>query len=154
MLIVINLFISFFCTKTPYAWSLLANMAFFGLTRFTYSLGWMLVAFYIILGHSNIGLIILANPAMNAAGRLVYVSYLISPIIMMIVYSNTDHGIFMTMVGNVTLGMGHMFLAFTFGFLIYALIQWPIIRTTQIFAYPVISYDSLIKVHHSVKSAA
>ena len=93
LFIVINLFISYFCTKNPYAWPSSANMAFFSLTRSTYTLGWFLVAFYIIFGHSNIGKFALANPVFNAAGRLVYIAYLISPIIMMIVYSNTDHGI-------------------------------------------------------------
>jgi hypothetical protein len=129
LFIVINLFISFFCTKNPYAWPSSANMAFFSLTRSTFTLGWFLIAFYIIFGHSNIGKFALANPVFNAAGRLVYPAYLISPIIMMIVYSNTDHGVFMTLLGNMTLGMGHMFIAFFFGFFIFVLIQWPIIRT-------------------------
>ncbi len=82
-----------------------------------------------IFGHSNIGKSALANPIFNAAGKLVYATYLISPIIMMVVYSNTDHGIFMTLVGNMTLGMGHVFISFIFGFLIYMMIQWPIVRT-------------------------
>jgi hypothetical protein len=106
----------------PYAWPKSANIAFFCLTRSSYALGWMLLAFYIIFGHSNIGKLMLCNPAFNAMGKLVYPAYLVSPIIMMIVYSNTDHGIFMTMLGNMTLGMGHMFIAFIFGFFIYTLI--------------------------------
>ena len=121
-MILTNLFISYGCTKTPYAWTKAANMAFFSLTRSTYSLGWMFIAFYIILGHSRVGRIIMGNPAFNACGRLVYIAYLISPIVMMIVYSNTDSGVFMTLVGNITLGMGHMMVAFIGGFIIYALI--------------------------------
>lgn len=121
---VINLFISFFCTKTPYAWSKTANMAFFSLTRSTYSLGWMLIAFYILFGKTNVGNFALANPAFNGCGRLVYPAYLIAPIVMMIIYSNTDHGVFMTLVGNMTLGMGNMVLAFVFAAIAYMLIQW------------------------------
>ena len=120
ILIVINLFISFFCTKNPYAWTKAANMAFFSLTRSTYSLGWLLIAFYIILGHTTVGKFALCNPAFNAMGKIVYITYLISPVVMMIIYSNTDHGVFMTLVGNITLGMGHMMLAFVVGFMIYA----------------------------------
>ncbi len=122
ILIIINMFISYFCTMNPYAWPKSANMAFFSLTRSTYALGWMLIAFYIILGHSNIGKLILMNPVFNAVGKLVYPAYLISPIIMMVVYSNTDHGIFMTMIGNVTLGMGHMMIAFSIAAVIYIFI--------------------------------
>ena len=145
IMIIINLFISFFCTKNPYAWPKDANIAFFCLTRSSYALGWMLVAFYIIFGHSNLGKLILGNPAFNAMGKLVYPAYLISPIIMMIVYANTDHGIFMSMLGNMTLGMGHMFIAFIVGFFVYSLIQWPITRLMQIFMYPLISHDYLVK---------
>ena len=108
----------------------------------------MLIAFYLIFGHSLTGKLALSNPIFNAAGKLVYSAYLISPIIMMIVYANTDHGIFMTLVGNMTLGMGHMFIAFIFGFLIYLMIQWPIIRTLQIFLYPLISHDYLVKANY------
>ena len=124
-------------------------MAFFSLTRSSYALGWMFIAFYVILGHTSIGTIILSSPAFNAAGKLVFVAYLISPIIMMIVYSNTDHGVFMTLVGNMTLGMGHMFLAFVFGFIIYALIQWPIIRVIQLYIHPYVSHDDILKIQNT-----
>jgi hypothetical protein len=148
LMIVINLFISFFCTKTPYAWPKAANIAFFCFTRSSYALGWMLLAFYIIFGYSNTGRLLFGNPAFNAMGKLIYPAYLIAPIIMMIVYGNTDHGTFMTMLGNMTLGMGHMFVAFVAGFFIYCLIQWPITRTMQIFIYPIISHDYLIKLSY------
>lgn len=147
-MIIINLFISYGCTKTPYAWSKAANMAFFALTRVTYALGWMMLIFYIILGHSRVGLFVLSNPPMNAAGRLVYISYLISPIIMMVVYSNTYSGVFMTLVGNITLGMGHMTLAFTFGALIFILIQWPIMNAIRMYLHPYISHHNIVIKHH------
>ena len=144
-LVIMNLFISHFCSQNPYAWPKSANVAFFALTRSSYTLGWMLIAFYIIFGHSDMGKNALGSPMFNALGKLTYSAYLISPIIMMVVYSNTDHGIFMTLVGNMTLGIGHLIIAFIFGFIIYFLIQWPIIRTLQIFLYPIISEDYLVK---------
>lgn len=146
--VITNLFISYGCTKNPYGWSKIANMAFFSLTRFTYSLGWMMIAFYIILGHTKIGKMILANPAFNGCGRLVYPAYLISPIVMMIVYANTDHGIMMTLIGNVTLGMGHLMISFIVGAMIFIFIQWPIIRTIQLTLYPFISHEDQIKIHY------
>jgi hypothetical protein len=148
LMIITNLFISYFCTKTPYAWPKVANIAFFCLTRSTYTLGWLLLAFYIIFGHSVLGRKLLGNLAFNAMGKLIYPAYLISPIIMMIVYGNTDHGIFMSMLGNMTLGMGHMFVAFIVGFFVYALIQWPITRTLQIFLFPMVSHEYLVKLAH------
>ena len=82
----------------------------------------MLIAFYVMLGHTRLGKMILINPGFNAAGKLVYPAYLIAPIVMMIVYSNTDHGIMMTMNVNMFLGMGNMILAFSIGFFLYVFI--------------------------------
>jgi hypothetical protein len=145
LMIIVNLFISYFCSQNPYAWPKAANIAFFCFTRSSYALGWMLLGFYIIFGHSNLGIMMLGNPVFNALGKLVYPAYLISPIVMMIVYANTDHGVFMSQLGNMTLGMGHMFIAFIAGFFIYILIQWPITRLMQIFMYPLVSHDYEIK---------
>jgi peptidoglycan/LPS O-acetylase OafA/YrhL len=144
-----NLFISFACTKDPYAWSKGANMAFFSLTRSSYSLGWLLIAFYLILGHSPTGLRSLARPGFNAAGRLVYPAYLISPIIMMIVYCNTYAGTMMSMAVNVILGMGHMVIAFTVGFAIYTFIEWPMKCSIRIFLHPIFAHEDVLKIHNS-----
>jgi len=147
VMIFTNLFISYGCTKDPYAWSKLDNILFFSLTRPTYSLGWLLVVFYVILGHTSLGRMILANPGFNAAGKLIYPAYLISPIVMMIVYSSTDHGIMMSMSVNITLGMGHMVLAFGVGFFIYLLLQWPMTCSIRIFLHPIFAHEDLLRVH-------
>jgi peptidoglycan/LPS O-acetylase OafA/YrhL len=147
-MIITNLFISYGCTKTPYAWSNVGNMVYFSLTRFCYSLGWICIAFYIILGHTKVGKVLLASAAFNGCGRLVYPAYLISPIIMMVVYCNTDHGVMMTLLCNVTLGMGHLTLSFIIGAIIYIMIQWPIKRAIQLTLYPFVTHEDLIKVHH------
>ena len=149
LMILTNLFISYGCTKDPYAWSKTANMVFFSLTRSTYSLGWMLIAFYVILGHTRIGKMILINPSFNAAGKLVYPAYLIAPIVIMIVYSNTDHGIMMTMNVNMFLGMGNMILAFSIGFFLYVFIQWPMMCSIRIFLHPIFAHEDILRVHNT-----
>jgi len=84
----------------------------------------MMIAFYIFLGHSKLGRNGLGNPLFNALGKEVYLSYLTAPIIMMIVYSNDERGTFMTFVGNSYLGIGHIFVVFIFGALIYMLVEF------------------------------
>lgn len=147
-LIITNLFISYGCTKNPYAWSNFGNMAFFSLTRSSYSLGWMLVAFYIFFGHTKVGMVLLASSPINGCGRLVYPAYLISPIVMMVVYCNTDHGIMMTLIGNVTLGMGHLMISFIIGAMMYIMIMFPIKRAIQLTLHPFVSHEDMIKVYH------
>lgn len=120
--IVTNLLISYNCTQNPYEWTKLDNILFFCLTRLSYGVGWLLLAFYIILGHTNIGQMILASPPFLALGKLVYCIYLIFPIIMMIVYSSTVKGVFMSLIGNIYLGMGNMMVAFIVAGAVYAII--------------------------------
>jgi hypothetical protein len=83
-----------------------------------------LIVLYLFLGHSKGGLQKLGNPFFNALGKLVYLSYLVSPIIMMIVYANNERGVFMTFVGNTYLGIGHLMVTFLMGFVAYLFIEW------------------------------
>lgn len=83
----------------------------------------MILAFYIFFGYSKLGREKLGNPAFNALGKLVFMAYLISPIIMMMVYSNDERGVFMTLVGNTYLGIGHLFVSFIMGFIAYLFIE-------------------------------
>jgi hypothetical protein len=120
--VITNLFISYNCTLNPYQWNGFENIVFFTTTRSSYALGWMLIAFHIILGHSTAGKAILGNPIFNTLGKLVYIAYLITPIIMMCIYASTWDGVFMSIVFNMTLGFGHQITAFFSAFFIYVLI--------------------------------
>lgn len=142
---VTNIFISYGCSKDPYSWSKLDNMAFYSLTRLSFSLGCMMIACCIILGHSPVLKIILGSPILNIAGHLVYPVYLISPIIMMLLYSSTDHGTFMTLLVCIDFAMGHIVITFSVAFIIYLFIQWPIIQCMRVFLHQYLSHDSVIK---------
>lgn len=147
VMILTNLFISFGCTKDPYGWSKLDNILFFDLTRATYSLGWLLIAFYVLFGHTDLGRMVLINPGFNAAGKLIYGAYLVSPIVMMVVYSNTDHGVTMSMPTNITLGMGHFVVAFVLAFVIYLFLQWPMTCSIRIFLHPIFAHEDVLRMH-------
>jgi hypothetical protein len=83
-----------------------------------------MISFYIFMGHSNLGRNSLGNVVFRQLGKILYIVYLIAPIIMMIVYANTERGVFMTFVGNSFLGIGHLFLAFIFGFISYLFLEF------------------------------
>jgi len=106
----------------------------------------MLLAFYIFLGHSKLGRKALGNPLFNALGKEVYLAYLTAPIIMMIVYSNDERGTFMTFVGNSYLGIGHIFVTFICGTLIYILVEFQVRKLCEIYiVQPFLSHDHIIK---------
>lgn len=145
VLIVVNLFIAYTCSLTPYDWSKLGNGLFFALTRFTFSLGYLFIAFYIFFGHSNLGRLVLGNFGFNAVGKLVYIIYLITPIIMMVVYASTKTGVYMTMINCIYLGMGHMMVGFIIGFLVYVFLNWPILRFNSLTIERFISHEKIVK---------
>ena len=79
-------------------------------------------------------------------GKLVYQTYLLSPILMMIVYCDLDRGVFMTFVGNSYLGIGHILVAFFFGMLIYLLFEWQVTRFFDVFlVQKYLSHDRIVR---------
>ena len=126
--VVTNFFVTYKPGIDAYIWSKGANTAYFILSRVTFTLGWFMIAFYIIFGHSKLGRENLGNSGFNAVGKLVYFAYLASPIIMMIVYSNDERGVFMTFIGNTYLGIGHLLVVFVIGVVVYMFFEWQIKR--------------------------
>ena len=66
----------------------------------------------------------LGNEVTNMLGKSLYLVYLISPILMMVVYSESDRGVFMTFIGNMYLGIGNLLLSFVFAVLLYLLFEY------------------------------
>jgi hypothetical protein len=125
-LIITNLFIYKDCSRNPYKWNKFDNILFYALTRFSWAFAWMLLAFYIILGHASYLTALLCNNIFNSLGRIVFIMYLITPIVMMVVYSSTVSGVFMTIIYDIYMVFGHFILAIIFGILIYIFIQYPL----------------------------
>lgn len=141
-LVVTNFFVTYEPGIDAKNWSDGANTAFFILSRTTCCIGWMIIAFYIFFGWSKMGRNFLGNTMFNTLGKIVFLAYLISPIIMMMVYSNQERGVFMTLVGNTYLGIGHLLVTFILGFFIYLLVEWQLKRFFEVFVInPYLSHD-------------
>ena len=54
-LVLTNFFVTYEPGKDAYIWSTGANVAYYLFSRITSALGWMMLAFYIILGYSKLG---------------------------------------------------------------------------------------------------
>ncbi|CDW89299.1 UNKNOWN [Stylonychia lemnae] len=144
--IVTNFFVTYEPTQDAHNWNNAGNTTYLVLSKITFAMGWMMLAFYIFLGHSKLGRNALGNPLFNALGKLVYLAYLTAPIIMMIVYSNDQRGTFMTFVGNAYLGIGHIFVTFIAGVLIYILVEYQLKKLCEIYiVIPYLSHDHIIR---------
>lgn len=123
-LIFMNMFLTYQPGMDAYKWTTFQNVAFYVSSRLTYALGWMLLAFYMFMGYSKLGINSLGNSTFCLLGKTLFCVYLIAPIIMMVVYASTETGVFMTLIGNSYLGIGHLFLAFIFAVFIYLFLEY------------------------------
>ena len=85
------------------------------------------------MGHTDLGRKGLGNYGFNTVGRTLYMVYLISPIVMMVVYSSTERGVFMTFIGNTYLGIGNLVLSFLFAIFIYLFFEFQVMKLLEIF---------------------
>ena len=104
--------ISFPRQMDPFGWSYEQTGWYFSLSRLSWALGWIIIFFYNVLGYSPLCKVALGNRICNFLGTLVYPCYLIAPLIYMNMYCTTEESIYMTMLGNIILGMGAMFFTF------------------------------------------
>jgi len=94
----------------------------------------------------------LGGMAFNIMGKLVYQTYLLSPILMMLVYCDIERGVFMTFVGNSYLGIGHLLVSFFLGMIIFLLFEWQVTRFFDLFIIQrYLSHDRIIKSHYELQ---
>ena len=110
----------------PFGWSFNATGWYYSLSRFFWALGWMIIFFYIVLGYSPLAKAAMQNKITNFLGHLVYPCYLIAPLIYMNMYCTTPQSIYMTMFGNIILGMGAMLFTFIIVPIYVLIIEYPI----------------------------
>lgn len=113
-------FIAFPREIDPYGWSNEQNATFLALTRICWAVGVMIFFFYHAMDYSPGMKFYMSNPSINILGALIFPCYIMAPLVYMNMYSTRVEAIYMTMIGNVYLGMGAMFttifvaLAYTF----------------------------------------
>ena len=102
-------FIGFPREVDPYGWSNEQNAMFIALTRIGWAIGCMICFFYYAMDYSPGMKFYMSNPSINILGAIIFPCYLLAPMVYMNMYSTRDEAIYMTMIGNVYLGMGAMF---------------------------------------------
>lgn len=149
----------------PYSWSRELNAVYFDLSRMSWAFAMMLFAFFSIIHDSydkgtqnreflnmEMGQEGMAlwqyeemSPIMNVFGRILYSVYLVAPIIMMCFNDYEDGGVFMTMVGNSYIGMGHVFVCIMVCMFVYMFVEYPMDRLIRVtISDKYISHDGMV----------
>ena len=116
----------------PTGWSNTQNALYYATSRFSWAFCWMIIFFMLVMDYAPLLKCMVSNHRTNVAGALIWPSYIFAPIIYMNCYSTMEESFYMTMLGNVILGIGSMFVTLIFSLLFIMFIQGPIDFTIEI----------------------
>jgi len=124
--VVLNAFVAYSGVKDSYSWSIMDNMVYYGLSRPIYVLGCFMVLFAFFSGKLEIARKGFGNTYWIALGRLTYGVYLISPIVLTVLYAGTQRGLYTTSEALKYYGVGQILLSFVLSFLMFVFVEYPL----------------------------
>jgi hypothetical protein len=95
-LVATDLLIARSATAKPYAWSEEQNIMYYALTRWTYVIGGMLIAFAIFFSPNTLIKELLRRPFFRMCGNLCLLCALMTPIIIQLNYNSLPDGQFIS----------------------------------------------------------
>ena len=119
-------FIAFPRQIDPYGWTDAQNAWFYAVTRTGWAICTMTLFFFLVLDHAPLVRHAFANPNTHLLGQLIWPCYIIAPLVYMNMYCTTQSAIFMTMINNIYLGMGAMWITIFFAFSFIFLFSNPV----------------------------
>ena len=130
-LMVYTIFAPFPSEMAPKNWSNTQNALYYAISRFTWAFCWMVIFFMLVMDYAPLLKCMCSNSYANVAGTLVWPSYIFAPLIYMNCYSTMEESFYMTMLGNVILGIGSMNVTLIFSVIFIVFIQSPIDFTVE-----------------------
>lgn len=138
MLLGACIFVDFPRQMDPFGWDDRQNGWFFALSRILWAVACMIIFFKMVLGHSHNMLGMCRNRYVNLVAESVWPTYLLCPIIYMNMYCTVNESIYMTMFGNVILGMGSMMCTFILTIPFMLLLMYPVEAYTKALTLPML----------------
>jgi len=120
------IFIAFPRMVDPYGWTDSQNAWFYALTRTVWAACTMVLFFWLVLDHNPIMRAMAGAPSNNVLLSLLWPSYILAPLVYMNMYCSVSEAIFMTMINNIYLGMGAMWLTIVFAAVFLLLFANPV----------------------------
>jgi hypothetical protein len=120
---------------------MLKNACYYTLVHLLYALCNILAIFLIFCGGFPIARAFLSRPFFIGLGKLTFVTALITPIMVQLIYSQLPEGLFIYFFGVQQLGIGNVICVMMAGLALYLLFEFPFRRLLQWSVLPKISSD-------------
>ena len=134
--------------KAPYSWSMASNIAYNCLTRISFSAGNFLQLFVFFLSGFTSGKAFLSRPLFLVMGKLCFITGLITPIMVQLIYSTLPDGLFVSFNKVLELGLGNVCCVMIAAFLLYLLFEFPFRRLIEYTLLPLVSHDDIYHLSH------
>ena len=125
----------------PYSWTMLKNACYYTFVHTIYSFANIIALFLIFCGGFPMARAFLARPFFVGLGKLTFVTALITPIMVQLIYSQLPEGLFVYFIGVQELGIGNVICVMMAGLALYLLFEFPMRRLLQWSVLPAISSD-------------
>jgi hypothetical protein len=126
--IVFGLLIGHSAIAKPYSWTMLENACYYTITHLMYASGNIALLFVIFCGGGTMSKAFLSRPFFVALGKLCFISSLITPICVQLIYSQLPNGLFITFNGVFELGVGNVVCVMAAGIALYIMFELPFRR--------------------------
>lgn len=93
-LVMTNLLIGHSAIASPYSWTMTENVIYFTLTRPTYAIGIHMILFVFWTGGFTFGKAFISRALFRVLGKLSFESAMITPLMVQLIYSTLESGIF------------------------------------------------------------
>ena len=133
-LLIISLFIIGPTLASPYKWPMWANMAFYGVTRFTFILGAFMCVFSLFMSPNTFVKELMTRPVFKALGSCCFMMALITPQVIELNIAASPDGNYLTSANTTYFGASFIVMIFLASMFFYLTIQWPIQAVTNRFS--------------------
>jgi hypothetical protein len=117
------------------------NACYYTFVHTLYSFANIIALFLIFCGGFPMARAFLARPFFIGLGKLTFVTALITPIMVQLIYSQLPEGLFVYFIGVQELGIGNVICVMMAGLTLYLLFEFPMKRLLQWSVLPAISSD-------------
>ena len=144
--IVFALLIGYSAINAPYEWSMGFNAFYYTVMHILWVFSNAIAIFMIFCGGFTFTRSFMGRPFFIGAGKLCFVTALISPIMIQLIYTQMPEGLFLAMVGVNAYAIGNVICILFVGMVLYLAFEFPMRRLLE---WSVISAISNDKAKHS-----
>lgn len=152
-LVLFALLIGHSAFASPYSWSMTENAVYFMLTRPIYVIGTWMILFVFFTGGFTFGKAFLGRAIFRVLGKLAFEAALITPLMIQLIYSQLQDGLFIQFNKVLELGCGNIICVMAASIVLYLLFEFPFKRIIDFTLLPYLSHDEALHLGHVRRKA-